>query len=91
MGNIQEGWNEDLFRRDIKQIVSKISRIDAAELDDHLLIREELGIDSLMGLEIIATCEKLLKLKIDETLFGDIRTVGDFLDLLTTLSRSQRA
>ena len=87
MGNIQTTWDVELFKNDIKRIVSRISRIDVAELDDHLLIREELGIDSLMAMEIIATCEKLLSLRIDETLFADIQTVGDFLDLLVRLSR----
>jgi acyl carrier protein len=87
MGNLQVTWDVQLFKNDIKRIVSRISRIDVAELDDRLLIREELGIDSLMAMEIIATCEKLLGLKIDETLFADIQTVGDFLDLLVRLSR----
>ncbi|MGA2639911.1 MAG: acyl carrier protein [Spirochaetia bacterium] len=86
MGDLQENWNVEFFKNDIKQIVSRISRIDAEELDDELLIREELGIDSLMAMEIIATCEKLLSLKIDETLFADIQTVGDFFDLLIELS-----
>lgn len=91
MGDLQENRNVELFKNDIKQIVSRISRIDVAELDDRLLIREELGIDSLMAMEIIATCEKLLKLKIDETLFADIQTVGDFFDLLIALSRRKVA
>ena len=86
MGSLQETWSVDLFKNDIKQIVSRISRIDVAELDNRLLIREELGIDSLMAMEIIATCEKLLGLKIDEALFADIQTVGDFLNLLVRLS-----
>ena len=46
------------LRLGIKNIVSRISRIDIAELKDSVLIREELGIDSLMAMEIIATCEK---------------------------------
>jgi len=91
MGDLQENRNVELFKNDIKQIVSRISRIDVEELDDRLLIREELGIDSLMAMEIIATCEKLLKLKIDETLFADIQTVGDFFDLLIMLSRRKVA
>jgi len=86
MGNLQEIWTVEVFKKDIKQIVSRISRIDVDELDDRLLIREELGIDSLMAMEIIATCEKLLGLKIDETLFANIQTVGDFMDLLVRLS-----
>lgn len=87
MGNMQITWDVELFKNDIKRIVSRISRIDVAELDDRLLIREELGIDSLMAMEIIATCEKLLNVKIDETLFSDIQTVGDFLQLLVRLSK----
>jgi acyl carrier protein len=85
MGDVQEKWNPELFRSDIKQIVSRISRIDSAELDDSVLIREELGIDSLMGMEIIASCERLFGVKIDEALFADIQTVGDFFGLLETL------
>jgi acyl carrier protein len=88
MGNMQITWDVELFKDDIKRIVSRISRIDVAELDDRLLIREELGIDSLMAMEIIATCEKHLRLKIDEKLFADIKTVGEFLDLLIGLSKS---
>jgi acyl carrier protein len=91
MGDLQQSQSVEQFKSNIKQIVSRISRIDAEELDDHLLIREELGIDSLMAMEIIATCEKLLNLKIDETLFGDIQTVGDFFDLLISLSGKRRA
>ncbi|MFI5367986.1 MAG: acyl carrier protein [Spirochaetia bacterium] len=85
MGDVQENWNPELFKNDIKQIVSRISRIDVAEMDDRVLIREELGIDSLMAMEIIAGCEKLLGVRIDETLFADVQTVGDFFELLLSL------
>jgi len=86
MGNIQETSNADFVRSDIKQIVSRISGIDSDQMDDRVLIREELGVDSLKAMEIIATCEKLLELRIDEATFVDIQTVGDFLDLLVSLS-----
>ncbi|MEE9508598.1 MAG: acyl carrier protein [Anaerolineales bacterium] len=71
----------------VKQIVSRISRIDAEEFEDSVTIREELGIDSLMAMEIIATCEKHLNIKIDESKFVDIETVGDFLNLTVDLYR----
>ena len=73
------------IRQTTKQIVSRISRIDAEEFEDDIVIREELGIDSLMAMEIIATCEKHLDIQIDEAMFGNIETVGDFLDLLVKL------
>ena len=71
----------------VKQIVSRISRIDAEEFEASVTIREELGIDSLMAMEIIATCEKHLNIKIDESKFVDIETVGDFLNLTVDLYR----
>jgi acyl carrier protein len=89
MGYMQGNLNVDLVKKEIKQIVSRISRIDLEELEEHVLIREELGIDSLRALEIIGTCEKHLKIKIDERLFADIKTVGDFLDLLIGLLKSK--
>ena len=88
---MSEHWNVELFKGNVKQIVSRISRIEVEELDDRLLIREELGIDSLKAMEIVATCEKLLMLKIDEALFADMQTVGDFLNLLIVLSRTRDA
>jgi acyl carrier protein len=81
----------DRIRKDIKDIVSRITRIDAAEFEDQVLIREELGIDSLMVTEILANCEKYLGLSIDETLLLKVETVGQFLDLLISLKEKDRA
>ena len=71
----------------VKQVVSRISRIDTEQFEDSVIIREELGIDSLMAMEIIAICEKYLNIKIDESKFVDIETVGDFLRLTVDLYR----
>ncbi len=79
------------LRGRVEQIVSRISRIDAAEFEDDVLIREELGIDSLMAMEIIATCEKELDIQIDETLFACVETVGDFMSIMHDLYENQRA
>ena len=86
MGDVSKVRDLESLRNEIKQIVSGISRIDQGELQDHVLIREELGIDSLMSMEIIARCEKLLKVKIDESRFFEVQTVGDFFDLLISLA-----
>ena len=86
MGDLQTNLKPELFTHEIKQIVSRISRIDEEDLEDRLLIREELGIDSLMAIEIIYACEKHLGIKMDETLFADVQTVRDFLILLMKIS-----
>jgi acyl carrier protein len=86
MGDLQTRWRSEEFEHGIKQIVSRISRINEADLQDHLLIREELGVDSLKAMEIVYSCEKHLGIRIDEGILEDVQTVGDFLTLLRRLS-----
>jgi acyl carrier protein len=80
------GMPPERLREEIKKIVSRITRIDSVEFEDNVLIREELGIDSLMITEILANIEKLLGTSVDETMFVNTETVGEFLDLVTNLS-----
>lgn len=70
---------------DIKKTISEISRINLFELDDNTKIREELGIDSLMAIEIIAKCEKRFNIQIDETKLDSIQTIGDFINFILML------
>ena len=51
------------LKEHIRETISSVSRIDIAELKDNVLIREELGIDSLMAMEIVAKCEKQLGIR----------------------------
>ncbi|MBN1837235.1 MAG: acyl carrier protein [Spirochaetales bacterium] len=75
------------LRERIAGIVSRISRIDASELQDDVKIREELGVDSLMAMEIVASCEKELDIHIDEGELYRLQTVGDFMNLVMSLCR----
>ncbi|MFP4373149.1 MAG: acyl carrier protein [Spirochaetaceae bacterium] len=76
------------LRRRVLDIVAEISRIDPEDFEDDVLIREELGIDSLQAMEIVAACEKALGISIDEGQLFCVQTVGDFLLLVETLYRS---
>ena len=66
----------------IRRLLSRIAKIEEAELKDDVLIREELGIDSVRAIEIFYGCEKAFGKKLDETKFGDVQTVGEFMSLL---------
>lgn len=70
-------------RAEVKGIISRITRIDLDELEEDTRIREEIGVDSLMAMEIVARCEHHLGIHIDEAKLFEILTVGDFLDLVT--------
>jgi acyl carrier protein len=67
---------------EIKLIVSQVARINLAEIEDDIKIRDELGIDSLMAIEIIAKIEKQFDIQINEQEVMRINTVGDFTEYI---------
>jgi acyl carrier protein len=67
---------------EIKTIVSQVARINLVEIDDDVKIREELGIDSLMAIEIIAKIEKRFTIQINEKEVIKITTVGEFVEYI---------
>jgi len=85
MNNVDTKYDSKSIRMNIIKILSKISRIDYSGILDSVLIREELGIDSLMAIEIIANIELMYNIKIDESLMKDINTVGDFVNLIESI------
>jgi acyl carrier protein len=70
---------------DIKKTLSEIARINFKEINNDTLIREELGIDSIMSIEIIASLEKKYNIKINERRIINMNKVGDFINYTTKL------
>lgn len=73
------------FREKIIATISVIAKIDEDRFNDETLIREELGIDSLMTIEIIAKIENHYNIQIDEEDIIDIYNVGDFINFIETI------
>jgi acyl carrier protein len=82
MDKVDNFKKDEEIRQDIIKVLAKITRIDASTIDDNVLIRDELGIDSLMGIEIIAKVEKYYNIHLEESLLLEINRVGDFIDLV---------
>ncbi len=61
---------------------SEITGIDSSGITVDTLIFEELGLDSLMAIEILAKIEKQFDIIIKESLLIDIKTVGDFIQAI---------
>ena len=74
---------------DLKKTISEISRINLFDLDDSVKIREELGIDSIMAIEIIAKCERRFNIKIDETKLDSVQTMGDFINFVVSITEKK--
>jgi acyl carrier protein len=77
--------NRAEITRELKKIVSNVTRIDIDELSENTRVREELGIDSLMAMEIVALCEKKFEIYIDEEQLFLIETIGDFYNLVVKI------
>lgn len=67
------------LRNQIIKTLSLIAGIDDKKFNENTLIREELGIDSLMTIEIIAKIEKYYTIQINEEDIIEINNVGDLI------------
>jgi acyl carrier protein len=82
MEKVRKKMKDEDICQDIIKVLAKITRIDGSSIKDDVLIRDELGIDSLMGIEIIAKVEKYYNIHLEESLLLEINRVGDFIDLV---------
>ena len=80
---------EAISRESIKSIISRISRIPLEELDDDIRIREDLGVDSIMSMEIIATFEVKFGANLDVDKYSCIDEVGEFIDVVSDLGQEK--
>lgn len=72
----------------VREAIGTIVNIPAEQLDDEVLIRDELGIDSLRALEMISACERALNVEIDEANCAEMETVGEFVSHVADVWRS---
>jgi acyl carrier protein len=77
--------NRDEISEKLKAIVSNVTGIDISELSEKIRVREELGIDSLIAMEIVALCEKQFDILIDEEQLFLVETIGDFYNLVVKI------
>jgi acyl carrier protein len=82
MDQMSKKRKDEEIRQGIVKVLAEITRIDASTITDDVLIQDELGIDSLMGIEIIAKVEKYYNIHLEESLLLEINRVGDFIDLV---------
>jgi acyl carrier protein len=80
---LQKGTNN--INSTLIDTLSEITEIDSSGISYDTLIIEELGLDSLMAIEILAKIEKQFDIIIEESLLADIHTVGDFIQTIEKL------
>lgn len=81
----KNGDKIEKLRENVIKTLSKIARIDENEFNDSTLIREELGIDSIMAIEILANIEKHYDVKLEEKKINNCQTIGEFIAYIQSL------
>ncbi len=74
------------YRSEIKKLVADIAEKSPEEIKDDATFGEDLGIDSMMALEIVASIEKKYKIIIPENEIPNIRSLQNVYDLVAKLA-----
>ena len=78
--------NDNKIKQDIKEIISKITRIRIDKINDKSSFREELYIDSLQGTQIISLIQDKYNIKIDEIEIFNVDNINEIIDLIKEYS-----
>ncbi len=74
--------NFEEIKREVKKKVSEIIEISEDKLTDEAKFVEDLGVDSMMALEIVASIEKKYKIRVPEADIPKISSLKDVYELL---------
>ena len=69
------------IRADVVAIIADVAEIPEESITDDALL-EDLGVDSLMGLEIVANAEKRYRIEIPEEEIPKLKTLRHILDMI---------
>lgn len=65
------------IRSAVRRLVAEITERSPDEVSDTALFLEDLGIDSLMAIEMLVAVDKKYRIQIPEEEFGTIKNVND--------------
>ena len=73
------------MEKEIKELIAKVAKVPVSKLTDDTNLFSDLGVDSLLGVEIFAALDKKYGLDIPENRLKDVQTVRDVIDLVAQL------
>jgi acyl carrier protein len=75
-------YTTEQIRAEIKALIAKVSEREADEIADEAKYQDELGIDSLMGMEIMIAVDRKFKIDIPEEEFAQATCVNESVALV---------
>ncbi|MBU0574211.1 MAG: acyl carrier protein [Candidatus Margulisiibacteriota bacterium] len=80
----EKAMGEEL-KKEIRATVSKVIKMPEEKIGDDTDLFSELGVDSLLGVEILANLDKKYKLDIPENRLKKIRTLNNIVEVVNDL------
>jgi acyl carrier protein len=77
---------EDI-QKEVKRLIAEVTERDPAEISDTALFENDLGVDSLMALEVMVAIDKKYKIRIPEEEFARIKNVQDAVGVVLRYSQ----
>ena len=72
---------ERTIDQEVTQLIAEIIEMDAADINPDAHLVEDLGMDSMMALEILAAIEKKFRIKVPEEDLPKITTINRAIEL----------
>ena len=72
-----QGYTADLIRAEIKRLVANVTEREPDEISDTAHFMDELGVDSLMAMEVMIAVDKKFKIDIPEEEFNKATNVNE--------------
>jgi acyl carrier protein len=72
-----EAITADHIRMEVKKLIAEVTEREPGEISDTALFADELGVDSLMAMEVMVAVDKKYKINIPEDEFATIKNVND--------------
>jgi acyl carrier protein len=79
--------NADALSKEVKTLVSKVIKIPEEKIDLNANLFTDLGVDSLLGVEIFAVLDKKYKIDVPEDKLKSINTLNDIINLVKELKK----
>jgi acyl carrier protein len=76
----------DSIRTEVKRLIAEVTERTPEEISDTALFEQDLGVDSLMALEVMVSIDKKYKIRIPEAEFAKIRNVDDAVGVVLRYS-----
>jgi acyl carrier protein len=70
-------YTQDQVREEVKRLIAELTEREMSEITDTALFQEDLGVDSLMAIEVMVALDKRYKIDIPEAEFNKIKNVDD--------------